>query len=340
MSWWSPDRAVTRASLAVLVGAAVAFAPVASGSLAQAATRVPPTWSLRVAKHPAARSVAASQGIVHAAVLTMSMQAAEVRDLRSLIFVDEPYGVRTGVTSAITCSHTGGSLVSKVWSGQNILAGQRNVFIPNRFAFQAPAAGSYSCALDVAASTEDLGGPQGRFYLRSTSVIGDAVGAVAVNAPRVVVRQTILTSPPLVVLAGRPAKLVASTRGYSLAGSYRTFDAFGSVYVTGCHNNSRDCAGYAGPYSRSVAYSQLYAVEVNAAGQACARHYSPTVATVVSAAVHHMKTTQDLVGLRHTSGCANRWMVGILVAAASGANSYALTWHGGPDTGLYMVPRT
>jgi hypothetical protein len=291
-------------------------------------------------KHPAARSVSVSQGIVHAAVLTMTMKAAEVRDLRSVIFVDEPYGVRTGVSSAITCQHTGGAVVSKMWSGTNVLSGQRNVFIPNRFAFQAPTAGSYSCYLDVAAGTEDPGGPQGRFFLRSTSVIGDAVGTVAINAPRVVVPQMIVASPALVVVAGAPAKLVSSIRGYSLSGSYRSFNAFGAIYVTGCHNNSRDCAGHGGPYPRTVAYSQLYAVEVNAAGAPCAKHYSPTVTTVVSESVHHVKTTQDLVGLRHTLGCANRWMVGIIVAAAAGANSYALTWHGGPDTGLYLVPRT
>jgi hypothetical protein len=268
----------------------------------------------------------------------MTMRAAEVRDLRSVIFVDEPYGVRTGVSSAITCQHTGGSVVSKMWSGTNVLSGQRNVFIPNRFAFQAPTDGRYSCYLDVAAGTEDAG-PQGRFLLRSTSVLGDAVGAVAINAPRIVVPQTIVTAPPLIVLAGRPAKLVSAIRGYSLAGTFRSFDAFGSIYVTGCHNNNRDCAGYGGRYAKSVAYSQLYAVEVNAAGAACAKHYSPTVTTAVTAAVHHVKTTQDLVGLRHTAGCANRWMVGIIVAAAPGANSYALTWHGGPDTGLYLVPR-
>lgn len=323
---WS-KRALVALGLAAVVSAMVGAPPAHAATIAYAT----------------AQSIAESSGRVTVAQLSFTMSPGEVRGFRANLYVDSNTSRRTAVSNTINCYNAAGARINYIWGGQNLLSGQQNVLIPNRFNFKMPvtgSAGTITCKLEVAASALD-GSGLGSFYVRGTTALIDDRGVVgtdtATSSP--VAPQVTLTSPRVVVTAGQSSTAFATINDYRIPAGKTMFDARTDAYITECHDNTADCNGYAGSASSSVVYSQTQAIEYKADGvTVCKSYFSATRTTTVSSSVHHQKVFNEINGLSSTAGCGNRWKIILWIAGGPG-NAFALTWNGNQYTVSHVLPR-
>lgn len=321
------------ARVLVTLGLATVLGALIGGPPAHASTIV----------YAAAQDIAQTSGKVTVAQLSFTMSPGEVRGFRANLFVDSNTTRRTAVSNMINCYNAAGTRIDYIWGGQNLLSGQQNVLVPNRFNFKLPltaTAGTITCRLEVAASALD-GSGLGSFHVRGTTNLIDDRGVVgtdtATSSP--VAPQVTLTSPRVVVSAHQTSTAFATINDYRIPAGKTLFDARTDVYITECHDNTADCNGFAGSASSSVVYSQTQAIEYQADGvTVCRNWFSATRTTTVSSSVHHQKVFNEINGLSSTPGCGNRWKVILWIAGGAG-NPFALTWNGNKYTVAHVLPR-